>query len=113
MGKVEETVIVIRGGGDIATGVIQKLYHAGFKVVILETAQPLAIRRTVAACNAVFWGKYQVEDLHIEKIQKAEESQSIWQQDKIPLLVDPEGKSLIFLNQGWLLMQFWLKKSRD
>ncbi len=69
MGKVEETVIVIHGGGDIATGVIQKLYHAGFKVVILETAQPLAIRRIVAACNAVFWEEYQVEDLHIEKIQ--------------------------------------------
>ncbi|AYW51247.1 selenium-dependent molybdenum cofactor biosynthesis protein YqeB [Tetragenococcus halophilus] len=96
MGKIAETVIAIRGGGDIATGVIQKLYHAGFKVVILETAQPLAIRRTVAACNAVFWGKYQVEDLHIEKIQKPEESQSIWQQDKIPLLIDPEGKSLTF-----------------
>lgn len=44
MGKVTdtfaETLVAVRGGGDLATGVIQKLYHAGFKVIILETENP-------------------------------------------------------------------------
>ncbi|HLQ40443.1 MAG TPA: selenium-dependent molybdenum cofactor biosynthesis protein YqeB [Tetragenococcus sp.] len=94
MGKIEETTVVIRGGGDIATGIIQKMVHAGFKVAVLETDRPLAIRRTVAACNAVYFGEYQVEDLCFEKIQQTNDCQKVWQRGKVPLLIDPNGNSL-------------------
>ena len=45
--------IVVRGGGDLATGTIHKLYQAGFPVIVLETANPSAIRRYVAFSEAV------------------------------------------------------------
>ena len=48
--------MVVRGGGDLATGVAYRLHHAGFPILILELAQPLAIRRTVALSSAVLEG---------------------------------------------------------
>ena len=46
--------VVVRGGGDLATGVIHKLYQCGFEVIILECAQPTAIRRYVSFSDAVY-----------------------------------------------------------
>jgi xanthine dehydrogenase accessory factor len=88
---ITETVVLVRGGGDLATGVIQKLYHAGFKVVVLETAMPLAIRRTVALCNAVFQGQQQVEDLAAVLIHSVTDCEACWQKKQIPILIDPEA----------------------
>lgn len=89
--------VVIRGGGDLATGVIQKFQHAGFPVTVLEVAKPLAIRRTVALCNAVIEGKMQVEDLKAVRIEHPEQCHSCWQQGHIPILIDPEAQSLAYL----------------
>ncbi len=47
-------LVVVRGGGDIASGIIHRLYMAGFKVVVLEIEKPLTIRRTVAFSEAVY-----------------------------------------------------------
>ena len=41
-------LIVVRGGGDLATGTIYKLRKCGFPVLVLETGAPSAIRRNVA-----------------------------------------------------------------
>ena len=46
-------IIVVRGGGDIATGTIHKLYRCGFKVVILEIENPSSIRRAVCFSEAI------------------------------------------------------------
>ena len=46
--------VVVRGGGDLASGVIAKLYHSGFQVVVLECGMPTAIRRTVSFSEAVY-----------------------------------------------------------
>lgn len=101
MGKVatalSEIVVAVRGGGDLATGVIQKLYHAGFKVIILETAQPLAIRRTVSLCNAVFQQEQQVEDIKAVLISSPDECLTCWKNDTLPILVDPDAKCLTHL----------------
>ena len=48
--------IVIRGGGDLATGTIYRLHKAGFPVLVLETGRPLAVRRAVSVCEAVYEG---------------------------------------------------------
>ena len=53
MQRKRETLVVVRGGGDIATGTIQKLWNSGFGLVILETDRPTAIRRKVALSQAV------------------------------------------------------------
>lgn len=98
MGKIKqsisETVVVVRGGGDLATGVIQKLAHTGFKVAILETAKPLAIRRTVALCTAIFQSKQQVEDIEAVFVSSVSECETIWNNKQIPILIDAEAKSL-------------------
>ena len=49
-------VVVVRGGGDLATGTILRLYQCGVRVLVLECAQPTAIRRAVAFCEAVYDG---------------------------------------------------------
>ncbi|MGX7263068.1 selenium-dependent molybdenum cofactor biosynthesis protein YqeB [Enterococcus crotali] len=98
MGKVKQsisnTIIAVRGGGDLATGVIQKLVHAGFKVVILETAKPLAIRRTVALCTAVFQKTQQVEDIKAVLVSSVSGCSECWRNNQIPLLIDAKANSL-------------------
>ena len=49
-----ENLIVVRGGGDLATGTIYKLSQCGFPVLILETRTPSAIRRNVCFSEAVY-----------------------------------------------------------
>lgn len=56
-------LVIVRGGGDLATGTIYKLKRCGFSVLILETANPAAIRRTVAFSEAVFQGHQTVEGI--------------------------------------------------
>ncbi|GGC78909.1 selenium-dependent molybdenum cofactor biosynthesis protein YqeB [Enterococcus wangshanyuanii] len=98
MGKiaegVAETIVVVRGGGDLATGVVQKLHHTGFKVVILETEKPLAIRRTVALCNAVFEKEQQVEDLNARLVTSLTECEACWNKGELPVWVDAQADSL-------------------
>ena len=56
-------LVIVRGGGDIATGTIYKLFKCGFKVLILEIEKPSAIRRNVAFCEAIYDTQKQVEDV--------------------------------------------------
>ena len=86
--------IVVRGGGDLATGVVQKFYRAGFSVAILETSEPTAIRRSVALCEAVYDGFVQVEDISCRRISGPDQMESCWQAGIVPLLVDPSGESI-------------------
>ena len=86
--------IVVRGGGDLATGVVQKFVRAGFPVVIWETAAPTAIRRNVALCEAVYEGTAQVEDIVCCRVSGADGLAACWREGMVPLLVDPLGESL-------------------
>lgn len=91
------STVIVRGGGDIATGVIQKLWHAGFNVLVLETATPHTIRRSVALSSAVSQGVFQVEDMAAELITSPEECVIQWSRGVIPVLVDPNANSVQFL----------------
>ena len=86
--------IVVRGGGDLATGVVQKFFHAGFPVVVLETSAPTAIRRSVALCEAVYDGFARVEDMSCRRVSGLDELENCWQQGLIPLLIDPLGETI-------------------
>jgi len=93
-GQFSSQKIVVRGGGDLATGVVQKFFRAGFPVVILETAAPTAIRRSVALCEAVYDGFAQVEDMSCRRVSGLNELEGCWQQGAIPLLIDPLGETI-------------------
>ncbi len=90
----EETMkqlIVVRGGGDIATGTIHRLFKCGFPVLILECGKPTAIRRKVAFCEAVYDGNATVEGVTCRRIDAPEEWEAVWKNGEIPLLMDEEA----------------------
>ena len=56
-----DKIVVVRGGGDLATGCIHRLWSAGLKVLVLEAEHPAAIRRQVSLSEAVYEGTATVE----------------------------------------------------
>ncbi len=98
-----EDLVVVRSGGDIATGVIQKLWRAGFRVAVLETASPLTIRRAVAVSSAVREGFCKVEDMAAALASDPFACGEIWQKGRIPVLVDPGMASLEALRPAVLV----------
>ncbi|MGN1318599.1 MAG: selenium-dependent molybdenum cofactor biosynthesis protein YqeB [Lachnospirales bacterium] len=81
-------LIVVRGGGDLATGTIHRLWSAGFKVVVFECENPSAIRRQVSVCEAVYDGVAEVEGMKCVKICDLKEIGEIHKNNDVPLLVD-------------------------
>ena len=82
--------VLVRGGGDIATGTILRLYRCGFRVVVTECRNPSAIRRKAALCEAVFQGEAAVEGITCRRIARPEEAEAVFAQGMIPLLVDEQ-----------------------
>lgn len=83
--------VLIRGAGDIASGIALRLYHTGMRVAMTEIAKPTTIRRTVAFSEAVISGRQTVEDVTAQHAENHEEALSLMEQGIIPVLVDPEG----------------------
>ena len=90
----ENRFVIIRGGGDIATGVIYVLYHAGFRILITEMSKPSAIRRNVALCEAVYDGQKTVEDVTAVRCNSFTEVKEVLSKNQIPLLIDPSMEIL-------------------
>jgi len=85
--------VLIRGGGDLATGVALRLHRSGIRVVISELAQPLAVRRTVSFSEAVYEGHHMVEGVTARLIEA--QQLSAWSDaDEIPVLIDPNASIL-------------------
>ena len=87
-------LVIVRGGGDIATGTIYKLYRCGFKVLILEVENPSAIRRNVAFSEAVYEGKQTVEGIICYLAKDIDEAVTMLEEGKLTMLVDSKGKSI-------------------
>ena len=87
-------LIIVRGGGDLATGTIYKLKRCGFSVLVLETANPAAIRRTVAYSEAVFQGSQTVEGITGFLAESLEQAKVFLQEGKLTVLVDPTGEAI-------------------
>lgn len=86
--------VLVRGGGDLASGVIYRLARTGFPVLVTELEQPLAIRRTVAYASAVFEEAIAVDGLTARRIVQADEAWPALRRGEVPVLVDPEVASL-------------------
>ena len=89
-----ENLIIVRGGGDLATGTIYKMKKCGFPVLILETETPSAIRRNVAFSEAVYQGQQTVEDMTCCLAASLEEAECFLAEGKLTLLVDPAGEAI-------------------
>jgi len=86
--------VLIKGAGDLATGVAQALWRAGLEVLMTEIAQPLAVRRGAALAQAVYDGRAQVEDLEGRRIAAVTEAPAVIAAGAIPVLVDQDLHSL-------------------
>lgn len=82
-------LVLVRGGGDLATGVVYRLHKAGFPVVVLELERPLVVRRTVAVATAVLQDHITIEDLHAQLAQTPFQAWQLAHQGTIPVLVSP------------------------
>ncbi|BCJ93847.1 molybdenum hydroxylase [Anaerocolumna cellulosilytica] len=92
--KIQNNLVVVRGGGDLATGVAYRLIRCGFKVIILEIEKPTVIRRTVAFAEAVYHGVAVVEGIQAIRVQNAEEAIHCVTKNMVPVVVDPAGDTL-------------------
>jgi xanthine dehydrogenase accessory factor len=90
--RLSELLVLIRGAGEMASGVAHRLYRSHFKVCMLEIAQPLAVRRRVSFSEAIYEGEKEVEGVRARFINNPEEISSVWKEGKIPLLIDPDSK---------------------
>jgi len=88
-GSGPDTLVLLRGGGDLATGVAWRLTRAGFPVVVCELARPLTVRRTVALSTAVAEGSVDIEGM-VGVRATVSEALELTRQGVVPVLVAPE-----------------------
>jgi len=108
---IYDGLIIIRGGGDLATGTIYRLWKSGFRLLVLEAENPAAIRRAVAVSEAVFQGKTQVEDMTATLIQNAGEADRVIDAGQIPVLVDPAGECIARLKPAAVIDAILAKRN--
>lgn len=90
-------LVIIRGAGDIATGIALRLFRSGISVAMTDLPQPTAIRRTVCFSQAIVLGKCTVEDVTAVRVEKWEEAAAVIAAGHIPVLPDPEGRCIAAL----------------
>lgn len=82
--------VILRGGGDLASGVAARLHRTGFAVLVLELAHPLVVRRLVSFAEAIFEGQVQVEEITARRASDLDEVAEIQAAGGIAVMVDPE-----------------------
>lgn len=84
--------VVIRGGGDLASGVAVRLFRAGCQVLICELEKPLCVRRSVSFAQAVYSRKISIEGITGELISESSVFENLGKVDYIPVIIDPDFK---------------------
>ena len=104
-------LVIVRGGGDIATGTIHRLYRCGYPVLVLESGYPSAIRRCVAFSEAVYDGTSEVEGITCIKASGYEEACAIMEQGAVPVMID-ENCAVLEKVRPWLWwMPYWPRRT--
>ena len=106
-----EELIVVRGGGDLATGTIHRLWSAGLKVLVLEAEHPAAIRRQVSVSEAVYEGGVVVEGMRAALVKTLDEAVVVWHRGDVPVMVDPKGELIPQVRPAALVDAILAKKN--
>ena len=132
-------LIICRGAGDLATGIIHRLHRAGHRVIALETDYPAAIRRQVSFCEAVYDGSAAVEGVTARLVPALADAETdtetcsgindtpaahivsekwdssaieaVLEAGEVPLLIDPKGESIALLKQDVVVDDIIAKKN--
>ena len=86
----DQHLVIVRGGGDLGTGVVARLHRSGFPVVVTELANPLTVRRTVAVSSAVHDGDITVEGMYARRVETPEYAEQLAREGTIPVLVSEQ-----------------------
>ncbi len=108
---MRKLLIICRGAGDLATGIIHRLHGAGYNVLALETDHPAAIRRQVSFCEAVYEGTACIEGVTARMIDELSQMQYVFEAGEIPLMVDPTGESIAKLHPDIVVDAIIAKKN--
>lgn len=111
--NLSDTLVLLRGGGDLATGVAVRLFRAGFSVLIAELAQPLTVRRGAAFGEAVFSGEVTVEGITARLADDPMVGVGYSLMGEVPVVVDPGGLSIQQLKPPILVDARMAKESLD
>lgn len=84
-------LVVVRGGGDLASGVALRLFRAGIQVLITELSLPTMVRRKVSFGEAMYQGEFTVEGVTARRAAELPEAMEIIRQAQIPVLADAAG----------------------
>ena len=137
--KKKNLLIICRGAGDLATGIIHRLHRAGHRVIALETDYPAAIRRQVSFCEAVYDGSAAVEGVTARLVPALTDAETdtetysgindtpaapiasekwdssaieaVLEAGEVPLLIDPKGESIELLKPGVVVDAIIAKKN--
>lgn len=132
-------LIICRGAGDLATGIIHRLHRAGHRVIALETDYPAAIRRQVSFCEAVYDGSAAVEGVTARLVPALADAETdtetysgindtpaahivsekwdssaieaVLEAGEVPLLIDPKGESIALLRPDVVVDAIIAKKN--
>jgi xanthine dehydrogenase accessory factor len=88
---LQDRTAIVKGGGDLGTGVVYRLHRAGLRVLVTELPQPMVIRRGVALAAAVYEDVVDVEGLSGRRVEGDQEIAAAWQRGEVPVLIDPEA----------------------
>ncbi len=137
--KKKNLLIICRGAGDLATGIIHRLHRAGHRVIALETDYPAAIRRQVSFCEAVYDGSAAVEGVTARLVPALTDAETdtetysgindtpaahiisekwdssaieaVLEAGEVPLLIDPKGESIELLKPDVVVDAIIAKKN--
>lgn len=85
-------IAIVKGAGDLGTGVAYRLWKCGFRVLCTDLEKPLVIRRTVAFASALYDGRITVEGVQCERVVYADEAIYLWQRNTLAVVADPIGR---------------------
>jgi xanthine dehydrogenase accessory factor len=91
---MQNNIVLVRGGGDLASGVALRLHRAGIKTLIIELPQPLAVRRAVSLSSAIYEGHITIEGI-TGRFAQPDQISVAHIQNEIPIMIDPDASILI------------------
>ena len=109
--ELSQLIVLIRGGGELASGVAHRLHRCHLKVCLTEIAKPLAVRREVAFSEAVYQGSKEVGGVTTRLVEGLIGIQESWQQNELPLLIDPDAGIKNVLNPDVIVDATMVKRN--
>lgn len=108
--SVDDIAVIVKGGGDLGSGVIHRLFQYGFPVIVIDIGKPTAVRRKVSFCEAIYTGKTIVEGVIAERISSIQNiTKRLKEHNIVPVVIDSNGKGSIIIELKHNLQQVFSK----